>query len=379
MKILHVISGLELGGAEAVLYRLVTATTSQDEHVVISLTGEGVYGPRLREAGVAVHTLELPRGRLTLRGLCRLWRLIRTARPDVVQTWMYHADLIGGAVGRLAGVRAVYWSIRNSTLSRTATSRSTRLTARACALVSGWLPEAITCCSEVSATVHQALGYQRSKFAIVPNGYDLTHFSPKQDARERLRSEWGVAPEMALLGMAARWAPQKDHANLFSALALLAQRGRDFRCVLAGSGMEATNHELVRLISESGVGDRVLLIGPQDDMPAIMSALDLHVLSSSYGEAFPNVIAEAMACGTPCAVTDVGDSAMMVEGAGWVAPPNDAAALAGRIEQALEVIQTPAREELSRNCRERVGQRFGIERMAAAYKELWRGRRAYQT
>jgi glycosyltransferase involved in cell wall biosynthesis len=371
MKILHIITGLGRGGAEAVLFRLVTAAAANVEHAVVSLTGQGVYGPQLIEHGVAVHTLQLPRGKLRLRGLLQLWRLIKAIEPDAIQTWMYHADLVGGAMGRLAGVPAVYWSIHNSTLNRETSSRHTRFTARLCAWASGWLPAKITCCSERAARVHEALGYRPGKIAVVPYGYDLTHFSPQPEARERLRREWGIGPQMPLLGMAARWDPQKDHANLFSSLALLAANGRDFRCVLAGSGMERTNPGLMQMISAKGLEDRVRLLGPRDDVPEVMNALDLHVLSSSYGEAFPNVVAEAMACGTPCAVTDVGDSAMMVDSTGWVAPPRDAAALARCIEQALDIIQTPQRVALSQACRQRIVERFGLEKMVATYKEIW--------
>ncbi len=371
MKVLHIITGLERGGAEEMLYCLVTAMAADAEHVVISLTGEGVYGPRLTQNGVLVHTLQFPRGRLSLRGLHRLWRLIKNIEPDVIQTWLYQSDLVGGLIGRLAGVRVVCWGIHNSTLSRETSSTPMRLAARACAWISDWVPAAIACCSERAALVHRGLGYPAGKLVVIRNGYDLARFSPRPEARERLRREWSVAPGTPLLGMAARWHPQKDHANLLRALALIARRGIDFRCVLAGSGIERSNLDLTRLISESRLEDKVLLLGPRDDMPDVMNALDLHVLSSSHGEAFPNVVAEAMACGTPCAVTDVGDSAMMVDDTGWVAPPGDAAALAQRIEQALQVIQTEARDELSKACRQRIAQRFGIERMVAAYKELW--------
>jgi glycosyltransferase involved in cell wall biosynthesis len=373
MKILHIITGLERGGAEAVLFRLATATSAEAGHVVISLTGEGVYGPRLTERGIAVHALHFPRGRLTARGLLQLWRMIRSIKPDAIQTWLYHGDLVGGLAGRLAGIRAVYWNIRNSTLSPGVTSRRTRLTARICALMSGWLPAAISCCSERAVQVHQELGYRADKLTVIQNGYDLAHFSRRPDARERLRREWGIPPEMPLLGMAARWDPQKDHASLLSALASLARAGKEFRCVLAGSGIERSNPHLLRLIQARGLEDKVLLLGPRDDIADVMNALDLHILSSSYGEAFPNVVAEAMACGTPCVVTDVGDAAAIVGSAGWVAPPGNTAALLQSIELAVDALLTRPRDEISSACRQRIVENFGIDTMVAAYRNLWSG------
>ncbi len=369
MKILHIITGLGQGGAEAVLYRLVGAS-SEAEHVVVSLRDEGVYGPLIRRLGVDVHTLDFPRGSLSLRGLHRLWRLILANKPDVIQTWLYHADLAGG-LARLAGVRSVCWGIRSSHLSTDTMSRSTRLTMRVCGWTSGWLPAAIVSCSQQAASLHQRLGYRPAKFTVIPNGYDLSLFSPQPQAREKMRGEWGIPAEIPLLGMVARWHPQKDHANLLSALTALAKAGKDFRCIFAGPGIEQSNGELGALISGSGLEDKVRLLGPRYDIPNVMNALDLHVLSSAYGEAFPNVVAEAMACGIPCVVTDVGDAALIVGNTGWVVPSKNANSLAHGIERALQVIKTPQREALSQACRQRIVEGFGIERMAAAYNEVW--------
>jgi glycosyltransferase involved in cell wall biosynthesis len=276
-------------------------------------------------------------------------------------------------IARLAGIRAVCWGIHNSNLSSAMSSKSARFAAHLCAWLSSWLPAAIVSCSERAARVHQNLGYRASKFAVIPNGYDLSLFSPQPHARNTLRSEWGVAPQVPVLGMIARWHPEKDHANLLAALALLTKDGRDFRCVLAGTGMEQSNAVLRKLISESTLEDKVLLLGPRDGIPDVMNALDIHVLSSC-GEAFPNVVAEAMACGTPCVVTDVGDAALIVAGTGWVVPPGDSYALARSIEQAVLAIQSSQREKISQACRQRIVECFGIERMAAAYQDIWSGR-----
>ncbi len=175
---------------------------------------------------------------------------------------------------------------------------------------------------------------------------------------------------MPVIGSVARWNPQKDHANLISALSLLARQGRDFRCILVGPGLERSNAELWTLIAESGLENKVVLLGPRYDIPAIMSAFDLLVLSS-YTEAFPNVVAEAMACGTPCVVTDVGDAALIVGNTGWVSRPRDPHALALSIETALPAVQSAQREAISQACRQRIVETFGLERMALAYRSVW--------
>lgn len=372
MNIFHIITGLADGGAEAVLYRLCTHD-AENRHVVVSMMDEGKYGPLLRAAGVAVHCLGMPRGRVTVRGLWRLWRLLRAERPTVVQTWMYHADLVGGVLARLAGVRAVCWGIRNSNLEPGKSRRATIWIARLDARLSRWVPAAIVCCAAQARDVHVRLGYAAEKFVIIPNGYDVGRFRPDAAARARLRAEWGVPDGVPLLGMVARFDPQKDHANLLAACARLQASGADFAAVLVGTGCDAGNAALVQQLAAAGLTQRVRLLGRRDDVPAVMAALDLHVLSSAYGEAFPNVLAEAMACGTPCVTTDVGDAAQIVGETGWVVPPRDAAALAEGIAAALKEWRERPDEWAARRCaaRERIVETFGLDRMVQAYRRVW--------
>jgi glycosyltransferase involved in cell wall biosynthesis len=370
VKILHVITHLGQGGAEAVLFRLISASPSDLEHVVISMRGDGYFGAHLRARGIQLHTLDMPRGRLTINGVLKLRWLIKSMRPDVVQTWMYHADLVGGIVARLVGVRSVVWGIRQSNLDSDKSSFSSRVIARTCALMSNRIPGAIASCSKQAARVHQAIGYQADKFTVIPNGYDLSRFAPDVDSRARVRSEWGISADQILLGMVARWDPQKDHDNLLHALAALKNYGAKFNCALVGTGMDLDNGILVGKIDRLGLRDQIILVGPRDDIPAVMNALDLHVLSSA-GEAFPNTVAEAMACGTPCVVTDVGDAALIVGTTGWVVPPQNAAALAQGIQKALTALDGEAHKVIGHNCRMRIEENFGLEKMAAAYKRMW--------
>lgn len=370
MKVLHIITGLNDGGAEAVLYRLCTRDQA-GEHVVVSMMDEGKYGPLLRQAGIPVHVLNMPRGQLRPGALVKLWRIVRAARPDVVQTWMYHADLIGGVVARLAGVRAVVWGIHHTTLEPGKSRRSTIWVARLLARLSRRVPRRIVECAERAAEVHAALGYCREKMVVIPNGYDLTQLRPDAAARARLRAEWGVDAAAPLIGMVARFDPQKDHANLLHALQRPAGEGVSFRCVLVGTGMTPDNQALVEHIAAAGLQDRVMLLGRRDDIPAVMNALDVHVLSSS-AEAFPNVLAEAMACGTPCVTTDVGDAAAIVGETGWVVPPCDPAALADALGAALTELQAPDRwPARQQRARSRVADAFSIEAMVGRYHAVW--------
>ena len=184
MKVVHVITGLDTGGAEAVLFRLTTAgCTPGVEHHVISLMDRGTYADRLEHAGVAVSTLGMPRGRVTAGGLVTLYRLMRQLRPDVVQTWMYHADLLGGLAARLAGVKAVCWGIRQANVDPEQNRPATLMVMRMCARLSGWLPAKIVSCSVKAAELHQAQGYRQQKFVTIPNGYALEDLKPDAAAR----------------------------------------------------------------------------------------------------------------------------------------------------------------------------------------------------
>lgn len=373
LHIVHIITGLGQGGAEAVLYRLATSAGQTARHTVISLTDSGVFGERLRAAGVTVHTVGMARGRFSLGGFLTLTRLIREAEPDVVQTWMYHADLIGGLAARRVGIKAVCWGIRNSGAFLEKSSASARLMLRICAKLSRRVPRAIVVCAQDAADRHQALGYDGARMRVIPNGYDLARFAPDALARDRVRQEWGIGADEVLLGCVARWDPLKDHANLLAAIAALdaEDKGGGVRCVLVGRGMTADNAQLAALIEQLGLRQRLILAGPRDDIPAVMNALDAHVLSSR-AEGFPNVVAEAMACGTPCVVTQVGDAALIVGDTGWVAPPERSAALSGALVSAVEAVRQYGRDTVGEHGRRRVHEMFSLEQMVRSYTELWR-------
>lgn len=370
MSVVHVITGLGDGGAEAVLYRLVTHDPENAHHVV-SLTGEGKYGPLLRQAHVAVTTLDMPRGRVTWRGLRGLWQVLRTQRPDVVQTWMYHADLVGGIMGRLAGVPVV-WGVHNLALDQGITPRSTIAVVRLCALLSHRAPARIVACSEAAMSAHKEFGYKEPGFVVIPNGVDLDVFSPNVASRYRLRTQWGVSDKVPIVGMVARFDPYKHHTNLIEALHLLSLRGCVFRAVLVGSQVDQENVHLTQLVTALGLTDKVRLLGPTNDVPSVMNAIDVHVLSSS-AESFGNVLIEAMACGTPCVTTHVGDAALIVGDTGWVVPPRDPSALAASIQNALQAWQD--RDQWAKRqtaCRARIVENFSIDAMVRRYREVWR-------
>lgn len=369
LVVLHIISGLGQGGAETVLYRLVTAETSQTRHIVVSMSDAGVFGQRLQQANIEVHCLHM-KGLGLLTGWLALRRLIKKIQPDVVQTWMYHADLLGGVAARSVGIKNIAWGIRNSGENLHHSSLKARVVAQVSAKLSGWLPKRIVACAENAARRHKQWGYKADKMSVIPNGYDLTQWQPQPEQAALFRSQLGLSTTTPLIVSVGRWNPLKDHPNLLSALAKLKRSEVNWFCVLVGDGIEQTNEELMRLIKQEGLEERIALLGRRDDIPVIMSAADIHVLSSK-AEGFPNVVCEAMVSRALCVVTDVGDAARIVGEEGIVVAPRNAQALAVGIEKALCLLNSPELPEQLDKAAASVAQRYSLESMVRNYEQLW--------
>ena len=370
MKVLHIISGLGDGGAEGVLYRL--CISDEDNcHVVVSLSGLGKYGPILIDNGVEVFDFDLKRH--PVAALFSIYRLIQSVSPDVVQTWMYHADLIGGFLGRLAGVDNVCWNIRHSTLDQRGSKLSTIIVAKVCAYLSKRLPRIIVCCAKQAALVHQQFGYSSENMHVIPNGYNFIDFRINQRFSSRFRNNFAKDRDLVLLGMVGRFHPQKDHIGLLEAISVVKMQRSDFRFMLVGRGCSHDNLILMNEINRRNLGSHIVLLGQRTDINYVMNGLDIHVLSSSYGEGFPNVLAEAMACGTPCVATDVGDTASIIGDAGWIVPPDDPVGLAEAMLSAIHerVSDEDRWQDLCNACRLQVVDQFDIKRMIDAYHAVW--------
>lgn len=364
MKIVHVITCLNDGGAEAVLFRTIQSL-SKDEHFVVSLAGVGKYGDLLKKFGVEVFDLEMTTWGRKFSSIYRLTGLIKSIAPDAIQTWMYHADFVGGVAARMAGFRNIAWGLHNSMVAAIDNSLPRFALIRLNALLSLAIPKCVVSCSKSALVAHRGIGYHSRKLIFIPNGYPVDAFRPDQNARMQTRLSLGVLGEDVLLGMVARLDPQKDHLNLLNSLVIL-KRTHSFKCLLVGKDLDQDS-KLRPEIESRGLSDDVLLIGQRTDIPDIMNALDIFCLSS-YAEAFPNVLCEAMACGTPCVTTDVGDSAFIVGDTGWVVPPRSPELLAAALVSAIATLPDPARQAA---VRRRIVENFSVERMANAYRSVW--------
>lgn len=372
IEIFHLITSLDVGGTETMLHRLLSFMDKRKfRNRVVCLTGIGLVGREMQRSGIPVYALNMPTGRVRTAALATLWNLLRRNRPDILQTWLYHSDLLGLILGKAAGVRHLCWNIRCSYMDLDRYHATTRWTLRLCSLLSNF-PDRILTNSVEARSFHVKLGYRSSGWNVIPNGFDLDRFRPDPAARAFLLRELGLErePDPFLIGFMARYDPMKDHATFIEAASRLLERGRDVHLVLAGTGVDPRNEALVRRIPARWER-RFHLCGRRDDIERVTAGLDVASLAS-HGEGFPNVVCEAMSCGVPCVVVDVGDSARIVGDPRLVVPPRHPEALANALESVMNMPHE-TRKELGRAARHRIQTRFDIRRIADAYEMLYAG------
>jgi glycosyltransferase involved in cell wall biosynthesis len=370
MKITHIITGLAAAGAETTLYHLLAALDRHEyQNEVISLTDRGATAARIESLGVPVRALAMMRSMPNPLAIRRIAKILRRSRPHIVHTWMYHSNLLGGLAAQAAGGIPVIWGIHHSKIDSRDTKRFTVWTARACAWFSRQLPVRIICCANSSESAHIQLGFDSQKMEVIYNGIDSELFRPNQAARLALRSRLGVPPDALLIGMAGRLHRHKDHKNFFAAARLLHNEFPDVHFVLCGEGLEPENPKLSAEVAD-GLQGRCHLIGLQRDMPGFYSALDI-AANSSLSEAFPLAVGEAMACGIPCVVTEVGDSPAIVGDTGRIVPPQQPSLMASAWRELIQA-GPETRQILGKAARDRVVTHFSVTQFARRYESLYR-------
>ena len=339
------------------------------EPYVISLTNKGQIGPRIEALGIPVIDLGLGRGPGSVFSLIKFFNFLRSTRPIIVHAWMQHANLIGGLVARSAGVPYVVWGIRQSNLLPEHNKRSTLMVTKLCALLSSWLPDVILSCSIKAKQTHVAAGFHESKIKLIPNGFDLDKYQPNPNARDDVRHELGLPLDTPLVGLIARDHVMKNHPGFIDAAAMIAAVLPKAHFLMAGTNITWNNLRLSQLIDEKRLRGQFHLLGRRTDIPRLMASLDV-LASSSNGEAFPNVLGEAMACGVPCVVTDIGDSADIVGDTGRVVAPNDMDGLANEIIEILR-LTWEERIALGQRARDRVRKHYEISHIAKVHEDFY--------
>ena len=368
--VVHVITTLNTGGAESMLAKLVRSMSpARFDNRVISLMDPGPVAEDILAAGVPVESLRMRRGIPNPVALLRLARLLRHWRPQIVQTWLYHSDLIStlASVGRHPW--ATVWNIRCAEVDMATYRPSTSLVRRVLVALSRW-PDAVIANSETGREAHETLGYAPKRWEVIPNGFDSDRFRPDATARREMRGELGIDEDTVLICLPARWDPAKDHATFVEAAAGLAHIRRNVSFLLVGDGLEPAAPGIRRLLESHGIGSLVHLLGRRDDMPRIYAASDIVTLSSAFSEAFPNVLGEAMACAVPPVANDIGDCARIVGDTGIVVAPRSPGALVEAWERLMDEGRD-ARLELGRAARQRVQDLYSLKKIVHQYEGLY--------
>ncbi len=372
IKLFHVIVGLNTGGAEMMLYKLLSHMDRNTfiPHVV-SLTDIGPVGETINTLDIPLTALGMKRGIPDPTKVAKLVGLFKKEKPDIIQTWMYHADLIGGLAAKLNKNIPVIWGIRHSNLTPEGNKKSTIFTAKLCAKLSKRIPERIICNSEASKQIHNDLGYDSNKMLVIPNGFDLSAFSPDLNAKHSVRRELNIPDDAIIIVCVARFTPLKDHYNFIQAASLLIDKySKKAIFLLCGDGVNWNNQQLVQWIEEANVRRGTFLLGKRNDISRITAAVDI-ASSSSFGESFPNVIGEAMACEVPCVVTDVGDSALIVGDTGLVVPPKNPEALAQAWLQLINM-SPEERTKLGIAARKRVIDKYNLPGIVSRFEKIYK-------
>lgn len=372
MRIAHVITGLGAGGTPVMLHKVLASQRSfpEIESMVVGMIGDGPIGHQIRELGVPVVTLGMQPGVPDPRSLWRLKNVLREFQPDLIQSWLYHADLWSSLVSPVVGFPPVVWNLRHATLDPKHDGRSTRWTAKLCAWLSKHSPSRILVNTVSGRHVHERYGYDSSKMLVVPNGFDLDRFRPDPVARAAIRRELRFADSTPVVGLIARYSPLKNQELFIESMSRLVDHVPEVQFVLCGYRISADNEPLLHSIQTSGHSERFHLLGERLDIERIHTALDLEV-SSSRSEAFSNSIGEAMCCGVPCVVTDVGDSAWIVDDPLLVVPSEDATSLSATCRKLLTA-SVNERRLLASKVRERMEQMFDIHVVARQYRDIWK-------
>ena len=370
MKIAAVITGLDPGGAEAMLLNLTRSLKTRDvELKVFVLSGGATLVPQFEAIGVEVICLGLRKGPGALCGLLSLSKKIRIFGPDLVHTWMPHADLIGGVASRMAGINAVIWSLHHADLSTKSLRTTTVFVLKINALLCRFVPEAIVAVSQHTLINHLKFGFSDSKLSVIHNGIDARRFKHHGTAKPLLRQEWQVNAGKKIIGFVGRFAVVKRVEDFLMATAQLMKENPGYHVVMVGSDLTWDNKQLVSWIENCGLDKNITLLGDRSDLPDVMSSFDL-LGSTSADEAFGMVLIEAMATGCPCVATRSGGSEAV---SGGLIPLAEVGNIAELQKQMTSQLNLASGELLSlRNAmRQHVLKNFSIETVTEQYLELY--------
>jgi len=367
LSIVLLARSLEVGGAERQLVELAKGLDQAGHQVQVAVFYKrGPLCEELDHSGIAIFDLGKAKRWDLVNFLARTAMTLKRLRPDIVYSFLGGANIVAAALQPFLPATHLVWSIRASNMDLGHYDWTHRLGYRIERAMSG-IPDLIVANSSAGRDFARDKGFPAARIRVIRNGIDIDRFKPDAGVRSVQRQLWGLSENTQAIGILARLDPMKGHSIFIRAAALVAREGEDLRFLCIGDGPGLASLET--LASELGLGSRIKFTGQTNDPAAALNGLDLACSASSFGEGFSNSIAEAMACGTSCVVTDVGDSAVIVGDLGSLVPPDDAEALAGAMLRELEA-RSPAR---SAAARRRIVDHFSARSMTEETLALFQG------
>ncbi len=371
MRILHIINDRNVGGAQSVLKSLIENWEfEEDEHLVLHLLNKNDQNNLIQINRGAFKDAGFQKGKFSLIPIINIFHAFIQFKPDIIQTWLYHSDLAGSMLPIIFWKTPIIWGIHHTTSDQSSVSISTWQIIRVLARISKYVPSKIICCTESAKRTHISLGYDAKKLVTINNGVDVSRFVPSFLGKQYIKEKHNLPKEKILIGMFARFHPQKDYSNLLSAAKILLQNEPDVHFILAGYLVDDKNESLTQEIKRLNIEKSIHLLGVQNDLEKLYPAMDIVTLTSAFGEALPVTICEAMSCGIPCVATDVGDVKMVIGDTGYVVQPGNSEELARAWKKVIK-LSGEEYKILSEQSRNRIVELYNTKTMVQKYREVY--------
>ena len=368
-KYLHIITSLNIGGAETMLFRLIKHRSDLLEStIVISLTKNGEIGKALEAMGVKVLSLEMNNWLSIFKTLLKLKKIIQNEKPSIIHTWMYHANVLGGIASYLAKNKNIIWSIRRSEYTRKE-SLSTFVVMKIGAIFSNIIPKVIVHVAESGLKNHQKYGYKSNNTLVIPNGFDLEKLKRNQVIRKKIRHELNVCDEQILIGCVGRFHESKGYETLISSAADILKLHKNVKYLLIGRNLDKKNIMLMEWINKTGFSDSFFMVGEKQNVPEYMNAMDIFCLSS-ITEGFPNVLGEAMAFALPCVATCVGDVKKITADNAILVQPKNKDSLSKGLTEMLSM-ENQKKQSMGLKGRKKMEKEYPINLICKKYYNLY--------
>ncbi len=367
IKVAHISTGLETGGAEVQLKRLLSELDKNKfEMMVISLDRETYLADSIRELGIPVHSLALKQTPFNIR---KAYTLLKEFNPDVIHGTMYEGGVVGTVFSKfLPKQPPVIWTVHEPLEHYDKEPIRKRMQLRLWGLMSK-MPACIMYVSHINQEQHLDWGFDNTKSIVIPNGVETSRCFPNKPKGMEVRKSLGIPEDVFVIGKIARFHRQKNHIGFLRSAALLAKKHPEVHYMLVGTNVDENNKELVSLRDELGLKDKVHMIGNRQDIPDVVNAFDLATLTS-FGEAFPLTLGEAMVSEVPCVATDVGDNDYIIGDTGIITPVNDDKAMAAAWQKMVEMDKDEF-ARLGKAARQRCLDNFTLDQQVKQHQDLY--------